>query len=103
MCDAPDCRHDAPKHYRGRNWRGRFRRTPGRLFGLGSAVRAFADRGEPPEAAGEVGWGGLAGTLWWIHPRLNVAAVLLTQRYFGYAHPYGLRFKRKAYQALMAR
>jgi len=53
--------------------------------------------------AGEVGWGGLAGTLWWINPRLNVAAVLLTQRYFGYAHPYGLRFKRQAYQALMAR
>lgn len=76
--------------------------TPGRLFGLGSAVRAFADPGEPAEAAGEVGWGGLAGTLWWINPRLNVAAVLLTQRYFGYAHPYALRFKRKAYQALTA-
>ena len=35
MCDAPECRHDAPRPYRGRNWRGRFRRTPGRLFGMG--------------------------------------------------------------------
>lgn len=76
--------------------------TPGRLFGLGSAVRAFADRGEPAESAGEVGWGGLAGTIWWINPRLDIAAVLLTQRYFGHAHPYGLRFKRQAYRALLA-
>jgi CubicO group peptidase (beta-lactamase class C family) len=74
--------------------------NPGQLFGLGSAVRAFPGPGEPAEVAGEASWGGLAGTLWWINPRLGVAAVLLTQRYFGYAHPYGLRFKRNAYRAL---
>ncbi len=74
--------------------------NPGWQFGLGSAVRAFAGPGEPPEVAGEASWGGLAGTLWWINPRLGVAAVLLTQRYFGHAHPYGLRFKWAAYRAL---
>lgn len=36
MCDGPDCRHDAPRlAYKGRNWRGPFRKTPGRLLGMG--------------------------------------------------------------------
>ena len=36
MCDAPDCGHSAPRlAYKGRNWHGPFRRTPGRLFGMG--------------------------------------------------------------------
>lgn len=37
MCDGKaDCRHDAgePGLYRGRNWRGPFPRTPGRLGGM---------------------------------------------------------------------
>lgn len=70
-------------------------------FGLGSAVRDAAARGEPPEIPGEASWGGLAGTLWWIHPQRGIAAVLLTQRFFGHAHPYAARFKRNAYRALL--
>ena len=36
MCDAPDCRHSAARlAYRGRNWNGPFRKTPGRLLGMG--------------------------------------------------------------------
>jgi CubicO group peptidase (beta-lactamase class C family) len=69
-------------------------------FGLGSAVTIGPIPGQPPAAAGEVGWGGLAGTIWWIHPRLNIAAVLMTQRYFGFGNPYTLEFKRHAYRAL---
>ena len=69
-------------------------------FGLGSAVTIGPVPGEPPESVGEVGWGGLAGTIWWIHPRLNIAAVLMTQRYFGFGNPYTLEFKRQAYRAL---
>jgi uncharacterized protein len=34
MCNAPECRHETPQR-RGRNWSGPFRRTPGRLFGMG--------------------------------------------------------------------
>ncbi|MCD7110320.1 membrane protein insertion efficiency factor YidD [Rhizobium sp. DKSPLA3] len=37
MCDGKaECRHEAgkPSPYRGRNWRGPFRRTPGRLAGM---------------------------------------------------------------------
>lgn len=69
-------------------------------FGLGSAVTIGPVPGEPPATAGEVGWGGLAGTIWWINPRMNIAAVLMTQRYFGFGNPYTLEFKRHAYRAL---
>jgi CubicO group peptidase (beta-lactamase class C family) len=73
---------------------------PGWRFGLGSSVRVSSDPGSPEEVAGEASWGGLAGTLWWINPRLGIAAVLLTQRYFGFGNPYAYEFHRHAYKAL---
>ena len=73
---------------------------PGWRFGLGSSVRVARDPGEPEEVAGEVSWGGLAGTIWWINPRLGIAGVLMTQRYFGFGNPYSYEFKRQAYKAL---
>jgi CubicO group peptidase (beta-lactamase class C family) len=73
---------------------------PGWRFGLGSSVRVGCDPGQPQEVTGEAGWGGLAGTLWWINPRLGIAAVLMTQRYFGFADPFVHEFKRQAYKAL---
>lgn len=73
---------------------------PGWRFGLGSSVRESSGPGEPENVAGEVSWGGLAGTLWWINPRLGIAAVLLTQRYFGFGNPYAYQFKWHAYKAL---
>ena len=73
---------------------------PGWRFGLGSSVRLSSDPGVPENVASEVSWGGLAGTLWWINPRLNIAAVLLTQRYFGFGNPYVYEFNRHAYKAL---
>ena len=69
-------------------------------FGLGSSVRLATGPGEPKEVADEVSWGGLAGTIWWINPRLGIAGVLMTQRYFGFGNPYSYEFKRHAYQAL---
>lgn len=73
---------------------------PGWRFGLGSSVRDSSGPGEPEKVAGEVSWGGLAGTVWWINPRLGIAAVLLTQRYFGFGNPYAYHFKWQAYKAL---
>jgi len=73
---------------------------PGWRFGLGSSVRVGSDPGLPEEVAGEVSWGGLAGTIWWINPRLGIAAVLMTQRYFGFGNPYAYEFHRQAYKAL---
>ena len=71
-----------------------------RCFGLGSSVAIGTSAGEPADMASEVSWGGLAGTLWWINPRLGIAAVLMTQRYFGFGNPYSYEFKRQAYRAL---
>jgi CubicO group peptidase (beta-lactamase class C family) len=71
-----------------------------RRFGLGSSVITGPIAGQPDQAVGEVGWGGLAGTVWWINPRIGIAAVLMTQRYFGFGNPYTLEFKRQAYSAL---
>jgi CubicO group peptidase (beta-lactamase class C family) len=75
-------------------------RDPGWCFGLGSSFKQSAAAYEPAAARGEVGWGGLAGTIWWINPRLNIAGVLMTQRYFGFGNPYSFMFKSTAYRAL---
>ena len=75
-------------------------REPGHCFSLGSALTLEAGLGEPAQAIGEVGWGGLAGTIWWMNPRIGIAAVLMTQRYFGVNDPYAFEFKRAAYRAL---
>ena len=69
-------------------------------FGLGSSVTIGTSPFEPKEVVGEVGWGGLAGTIWWINPRIGIAAVLMTQRYFGFGNPYTFVFKGQAYKAL---
>ena len=72
----------------------------GHGFGLGSAVVLRPEPGEPAAAVGEVNWGGLAGTVWWFNPRLGIAAVLMTQRFFGSGGAYAAEFKREAYRAL---
>jgi CubicO group peptidase (beta-lactamase class C family) len=69
-------------------------------FGLGSSVTIGPSALEPAEVVGEVGWGGLAGTIWWINPRIEIAGVLMTQRYFGFGNPYSFVFKAQAYKAL---
>ncbi|MBN9406139.1 MAG: beta-lactamase family protein [Burkholderiales bacterium] len=74
--------------------------NPGRVFGLGSSVLAQPGVFDPPQSAGEVSWGGLAGTVWWINPRLNIAGVLMTQRYYGFGNPYTFEWRHHAYRAL---
>ena len=72
----------------------------GRGFGLGSSVVLSPAPFDPREVTGEVSWGGLAGTDWWFNPRLNIAGVLMTQRYFGPWGKYTVAFKQEAYKAL---
>lgn len=74
--------------------------NPGRQFGLGSSVLVRPGPFDPPSATSEVSWGGLAGTVWWINPRLNIAGVLMTQRYYGFGNPYTFEFRHLAYRAL---
>jgi len=71
----------------------------GRGFGLGSSVAVSPGPLDPEEIASEVSWGGLAGTSWWYNPRLNIAGVLMTQRYFGQGNPFVIAFKQQAYKA----
>ncbi|MFT3802122.1 MAG: serine hydrolase domain-containing protein [Burkholderiaceae bacterium] len=74
--------------------------NPGLVFGLGSSVLVKPSAISPPASTDEVAWGGLAGTMWWFNPRLNIAGVLMTQRYFGYGNPYCFEYKHLAYQGL---
>ena len=75
-------------------------RMENRCFALGSSVTIGPVADSPAEVTSEVGWGGLAGTIWWINPRLGIAAALMTQRYFGFGNPYTFEFKQQAYRAL---
>ncbi|HTB03523.1 MAG TPA: hypothetical protein VK804_23890 [Bradyrhizobium sp.] len=52
------------------------------------------------DSAGELYWGGLAGTQWWISPRAGVAGVMMAQRHMGFFHPFAFQFKQLAYEAV---
>jgi CubicO group peptidase (beta-lactamase class C family) len=73
---------------------------PGLGFGLAGAVTIAPSAIGGDEALGELQWGGLAGTHWWIHPRSGVAGVLMTHRFMGFWNPFWFEFKRGVYQAL---
>jgi CubicO group peptidase (beta-lactamase class C family) len=74
---------------------------PGKGHGLASAVSQAALPHEPLEVAGELWWGGIAGTQWWISPRQNLAAVVMTQRHWGFAHPFAAELKALTYAAVL--
>ena len=52
---------------------------PGFGFGLGFAVRLADGLATSPGSAGQYYWGGIAGTVYWVDPREDLVAVLLTQ------------------------
>ena len=72
----------------------------GRGHSYAASVGVFPSAEDPSRVAGEIQWGGLAGTQWWISPRDNVAAVLMTQRYFGSGLPFWPEFKLNVMDAL---
>lgn len=71
----------------------------GKGYGLAGAVTLAPSELEPAEAAGEFQWGGIAGTHWWISPRRNLAALLMTQRQMAFWHPYSFEFRQLVYRA----
>ena len=75
--------------------------VPGKGFGLGGSVTQVPSSIEPQSATGEFQWGGLAGTHWWISPRHNLAAVVMTQRVMAFWHPFSFEFKRLVYRAAL--
>ncbi|MDH4393856.1 MAG: serine hydrolase [Aquabacterium sp.] len=68
-------------------------------YGLGGAVVRRASSLEPPGAVGELQWGGLAGTHWFINPVNGLAGVVMCQRHFGFWHPAWFAYKCQLYAA----
>jgi CubicO group peptidase (beta-lactamase class C family) len=73
---------------------------PGKAFGLAGALTVAPSSLDPKESTGEFQWGGIAGTHWWISPRMNIAGLLMTQRQMAFWHPFSFEFKQLVYQAV---
>ena len=68
-------------------------------FGLGGAITRQASAFQGPAAVGEMQWGGLAATHWFIAPASGLAGVLMAQRFMGFWHPFWFEYKARVYQA----
>ncbi|WP_249158179.1 serine hydrolase domain-containing protein [Bradyrhizobium jicamae] len=73
---------------------------PGKVHGLAGGIIQTPSAVDHPDAAGELYWGGVAGTQWWISPRHNMAGVMMAQRQMAFTHPFSFEFKRMAYDAI---
>jgi len=73
---------------------------PGKAFGLCGGLIQNPSPIDHPDSAGELYWGGVAGTQWWISPRRNMAGVMMAQRQMAFTHPFSFEFKRLAYEAI---
>jgi CubicO group peptidase (beta-lactamase class C family) len=70
----------------------------GRGFGLAGALILEPRSRDHTDSIGELYWGGVAGTQWWISPKANVAGLMMTQREMAFFHPFVFEFKRLAYE-----
>ena len=63
--------------------------------------RRFAPRvaGQGGAAVGELQWGGLAGTHWFISPATGLAGVVMAQRHWGFWNKFWFRYKARVYEA----
>jgi CubicO group peptidase (beta-lactamase class C family) len=73
---------------------------PGKAYGLAGGLILKPGRFDHPDAAGELYWGGVAGTQWWISAKRNMAGVMMAQRQMAFVHPFSFEFKRLAYEAI---
>jgi CubicO group peptidase (beta-lactamase class C family) len=69
-------------------------------FGLAGAVTRSASALAPEAAVGELQWGGLAGTHWFIQPQRRVIGVVMAQRFMGFWNPFWFLWRRRVYDAL---
>jgi CubicO group peptidase (beta-lactamase class C family) len=72
----------------------------GRGFGLAGTLILEPSPLDHKDSTGELYWGGVAGTQWWISPRANIAGLMMTQRQMAFAHPFIFEFKRLVYDAV---
>ena len=68
-------------------------------FSLGGAITRQASALQGPAAVGEMQWGGLAATHWFISPATGLAGVVMCQRFMGFWHPFWFEYKARVYQA----
>jgi CubicO group peptidase (beta-lactamase class C family) len=73
---------------------------PGRAYSLAGGLILRPAQFDHADAAGELYWGGVGGTQWWIAPRRNMAGVMMAQRQMAFTHPFSFEFKRLAYEAV---
>lgn len=73
--------------------------VPGKGYGLAGSVTTAPGPVDPPASTGELQWGGIAGTHWWISPRTGLTGILMTQREMAFWHPFHFEFKQLAYRA----
>src|SRR5712671_1811720 len=74
--------------------------TKGYSFGLGFAVRTGDGIAGVPGSAGEYMWAGYAGTYFWVDPKEQVTAVLLTQAASPQRAYFRKQVKQLVYQAI---
>jgi len=72
----------------------------GKAHGLGGGLILQPSPIDHPDSQGEIYWGGVAGTQWWISPKRNMAGVMMAQRQMAFIHPFSFEFKRLAYEAV---
>jgi len=75
--------------------------TKGYTFGLGFAVRQGDGVGGVPGSAGEFMWAGYAGTYFWVDPKEQVTAVLMTQAASPQRAYFRKLIKQLVYQAIV--
>ena len=72
----------------------------GKAHGLAGGLILQPSPIDHPDSQGEIYWGGVAGTQWWISPKRNMAGVMMAQRQMAFIHPFSFEFKRLAYEAV---
>jgi CubicO group peptidase (beta-lactamase class C family) len=73
---------------------------PGKAHSLAGGLILKPTPFDHPDAAGELYWGGVGGTQWWISPKRNMAGVMMAQRQMAFTHPFSFEFKRLAYETV---
>ena len=79
---------------------GSFDFFPGQSMALGFGVITNSDITPAASSTGELSWGGLAGTQFWIDPEKEIVGIAMVQLF---RSPWPLRFKFKdaTYQAVI--
>jgi len=76
--------------------------APGYGFGLGFAIRRADGLHSAPGSAGEYTWGGAGGTLFWVDPKEQLIAILMTQAQPGpWQREFRELFRQLVYQAIV--